>query len=119
MTRSQTADTIECQSSCAGKATEACGATNRILVYENKDWELLTRPEFVVQIEDYAALIQEFQAEIKKWQDLLEDYQDLLDAQPSGGKKLRIKRQETAIQKKLPEIQEIHDRIISGVGQRK
>jgi hypothetical protein len=54
----QTTTQTDCLASpCAGDSTEACGAGNRILVYEDDDFDVLTRPETADLVEEYMRLL--------------------------------------------------------------
>lgn len=61
----------DCDTPCNGDPTEICGGGNRILIYQDSAWVLLTDAEYAAELKELQALLQQLQTLVAKW------YQDL------------------------------------------
>ncbi|KAL7941527.1 hypothetical protein V8C42DRAFT_360761 [Trichoderma barbatum] len=71
----------DCVQPCDGDPRQICGSGNRILRYEDEDWEDPTRTQLAEALQEYYEQLAELQDAIQKWHDLLQQYED---EQPSG-----------------------------------
>jgi hypothetical protein len=64
---------------CDGDQTEICGGGNRILIYQDAAWVLLTDAEFVAQLQALEQLLQQYQVLIQQWNQDLQTYSSALN----------------------------------------
>ncbi|KAH6710677.1 hypothetical protein BKA61DRAFT_694333 [Leptodontidium sp. MPI-SDFR-AT-0119] len=67
-------DMAECSDYCNGDLTEICGGENRILLYQDSAWVLLTDAEYAAALQEFQALLQQLQTAVTKWHEDLKAY---------------------------------------------
>lgn len=67
-------DMEECSDYCNGDLTEICGGENRILLYQDSAWVLLTDAEYAAALQEFQALLQQLQTAVTKWHEDLKAY---------------------------------------------
>ncbi len=72
---------------CDGNTGEICGGGNRILIYQDAAWVLLTDIEFAEQLQALEALLQQLQVLIQKWNQDLQTYNTALKAAATQNQK--------------------------------
>lgn len=70
----------DCNMVCDGSISELCGGGNRILVYQDAAWVLLTDAEYAVKLQNVQSLLTQIQALMKTWQQALLTYNTALQA---------------------------------------
>ena len=111
MSKAQTANEQDCtKSPCPGKAAEACGGTDRILVYQDINWAVIERPDLGTQVQKYSTSLAELVNQLKQWKEMLQRYEQL-----NGKRGVRVRRDETEIQRQFRELKEYYASILKGV----
>jgi lipid II:glycine glycyltransferase (peptidoglycan interpeptide bridge formation enzyme) len=72
---------------CDRNTGEICGGGNRILIYQDAAWVLLTDLEFAAQLQALEALLQQLQVLIQKWSQDLQTYNTTLQAATTQNQK--------------------------------
>ncbi|KAG4439039.1 hypothetical protein IFR05_005467 [Cadophora sp. M221] len=81
----------ECNDYCNGDLTEICGGENRILLYQDVAWVLLTDAEYAAALQEFQALLQQLQTAVAKWhQDLNAYYAAIKEAAPKRRKRASV-----------------------------
>lgn len=70
----------DCNAVCAGDVTEICGGGNRILIYQDSAWVLLTDAEYAEQLQELQSLLQQLETLVAKWQQDLLTYYNAIQA---------------------------------------
>src|SRR3569833_2537298 len=102
---------------CAGDPRQACGGGNRILVYENVDYSLQTRPDLGVTCQQFVEALADLAASLQQWHSFVVQYQALLSA--SGqldtqfGRRSINSRQDTMVSRAFRDVQESYDTLLS------
>lgn len=77
----------DCNAFCDGNAAEVCGGGNRILIYQDAEWVLLTDAEFVQQLQQLEKLLEQLEAAIQTWNQDLQTYNNAIQAATQGQKR--------------------------------
>lgn len=81
----------DCNYPCDGAPTEICGGGNRILIYQDAEWVLLTNAEYAAELQELQALLQQLQTLVAKWhQDLQAYYKAIQTAAQKKRKRVSI-----------------------------
>jgi hypothetical protein len=86
MTSSVQVDLAECQTPCIRNVHEACGANDRMLIYENEDFIIPDLQDIIDIVEEYETMLDELRSDIADLDDLIEEYVE------GGGPDVPLKR---------------------------
>lgn len=67
---------------CAGDSTQACGAANRMIAYQDVTWVVRTNAELADAMDWYLGITEELRTEMEVWRDLLDQ---VIAAEAGGG----------------------------------
>ena len=64
----------DCNTFCNGDPTEICGGGNRLLIYQDSAWVLLSDIQYAAALQEFRDFLQELQTAVAKWHQNLKAY---------------------------------------------
>ena len=71
---STTGSLQDCNVECSGNATESCGGSGNVLVYQDSAWVMPTRPSLGGQVQRLEEILVELVQDLQQWEGLLQQY---------------------------------------------